>query len=441
MDKSPQFPITDHAEVKRIYESARPSDSHWNKVALNVHHFEPNHVVTQDGRRLLDFHSQILSYSLDPRAIQEAVQQAVGDVNGNILGPNCTHPVLDETQAKLAAIFRELGWGEYEIAFRSSGTRANEDGLRLGRAMLGERMHLMPLREGYHGAGLMNAVCGHGNWKGSSTVPLGMPMSFLDHEWNPMDGGRGGRDYQESFGRILECDAAANAQPYLLAEAGVMGVGGFRNIDPRKLREMAVATHGLGGLVHYDAVQTMPGRTGEGLVCVDDLVDPANPLTIPDIVTSAKGLGGGEPFAFIAARKNRFDPDTVSGLGKEYDTFGRNLRGAAACSYVLDRVREPGFMENLRARSEELRDGLKGIAERHADKIQGLTGKGMMTGLELDSAGRVANFCKAGLEKTELMVGTGGIKGTVLRLGGRLDPTSAIIGEALQKIEDTLKVS
>jgi 4-aminobutyrate aminotransferase-like enzyme len=428
--------ITYHnrSEIEQNYESARAVDGPWSSgKKMLLERREAFHLVDVMGQKFLDLHGQILCDSLGTINVMDSVRRQLEGVNMSTFGPEFTHPVLDMAQNNIAEAFRKAGWGEYSVMFNSSGTRANENALRLGRAVLGGRMHLTLLKEGYHGAGLMSATCGHSTWKAQSTFPLGVPTTFLDYR-----DGDTGRDFEESYDRMLETDAAKDALPYLMAEGGVQGVAGFELIDAEALKRMAIKTNKLKGIVHYDLVQTMPWRTSDNLFSLDGLVDPKDQRTIPDLITSAKGNGGGIPFAFLAIKKDRINTKT-EGLGKGYDTFGRTLEGAAAFNTVFTEVNKPAFQENVRQRSQQLEEGLMGLKERYGDKIKKITGKGLMRGVKLPSPESVAAFKRIGLEKTGLVIAAGGTNGNFVRIGNRLDAPANIIAEALQRIEDTLK--
>ena len=433
------------AQADALYDMARTSDGPWQPAKpLPVKAVAESYIHTWDGRHLLDLDSQILAYAFGSlrEAIPEAIQVALGDSGITILGPHSTHPAMDAAQVALQQAFEQAGWGDYEIAFQSSGTRANENALRAGRAELEGAMHPLLLREAYHGAGLLNALINHPGWRGMSTIPLGMPVTFVPFE-KPAPFLEG-RNYLPGFEDALHTDVAASARPYLMAEAGVQGVAGFRKINPEKLQQMAIETHKRGGLVHYDVVQTMPGRTaGEDIFTLDGLVDPRNEDTIPDIVVGAKGCGGwGHALAFVAFKTNSFDrskADFMARMAKDYDTYGRNVPAAIAFHEVLKRVQTEGFMKDVTASSRQWDKGLFTLFQTYPGLVSGVTGAGMMRGFEFHDAMQLAQFRNIGAAQTGFVCGAGGIKGNVARFGHRIDAPVGVIDEALNRIEDTLK--
>ncbi|GEM_PF-5451265 len=428
-------PVTPEA-AEALYESARQLSGPYNQGRpLSVKEREPFHLVGKDGMRRLDWHGRILADSLGDPEVRDRVEKVLDDNGGQeVYSPDETHEELDLAQARLSEMLHEtFGGGPWAVDFLSSGTRANENGLKHGRAALGGQMRIAALREGYHGAGLMSAIIGHSAWQSQGTMPLGGPLTFLDFVKNDR-----GRDYSPDFERFVDCGLGADGMPYLLEEAGVQGVAGFRELDRIGARRMAIITHGKGGLVHHDIVQVALDRTGEGMLEPAGMVDPSDPDTMPDIVTGAKGLGVGYPFAFTGVRQSVLDRGKGH-PGKDYDTYARNVTGATAFNVLYDRSRDPRFHDNIVERGEQLRRGLDTIQARFPDRVVGTTGRGLMTGLELDSAARVLRFRELGITKTGIICCAGGIRGNVLRLGVKLDSSPTIIDEGLQKIEDTLQ--
>lgn len=419
-----------------LYESARQLSGPYNQGRpLSVKRREPFHLVGADGIRRLDLNGRILADSLANDTVRKRVERVLDDNGGQeIYSPDETHEELDLAQVRLAEMLKQtFGGSPWIVDFLSSGTRANEQGLKYGRAALGGQMRVAVLREGYHGDGFMNALIGHSAWQSQATMPLGAPVTFLDFVKNDR-----GRDYSPDFERFVDCNLGADGMPYSLGEAGVQGVAGFKNIDPVGARQIAIVTHDKNGLVHHDIVQVALDRTGEGMLEPAGMFDAADYRTRPDIVTGAKGLGVGYPFAFTGVRQELLDRGKGH-LGKGYDTYGRNVTGATAFNALYELAQDPAFHENIVARGEQLRSGLDDIQARLSDRAVGKTGKGLMTGFELDTATRVAAFRKIGMDKTGIICCVGGIRGTILRLGFKLDSTPEIVDEGLQKIEDTLK--
>lgn len=129
-----------------------------------------------------------------------------------------------------------------------------------------------------------------------------------------------------------------------------------------------------------DEVQTGVGRTGK-LYCYE------NYGITPDIVTSAKGLGGGFPFGACLCSERLAD---VMGLGTHGTTFGGNPVACAGAVEILNRVGAPGFLQQVNEKGEYIRERLLNIKG-----VLGVRGLGMMIGvvLERDNAKEVAARC------------------------------------------------
>lgn len=426
----------DLASAENLYESARPSDGPYNTPnPLTIARREPFHLRLTDERRFLDLDGQVLCDSAGDESIQRRVAVTMEETgNMEVFKPGFTHPEIDLAQQRIASLLDETyGGGPWQVSFRSSGTRANEEAIGYAAAALEGDAHLVLNREGYHGAGLMRALIGQSGWRSRATIPLGIPVTHLDFINGP-----DGRDYFDDFERLAECTLGTDGKPFYITEGGVGGVMGFRNLNPRAIQASSILAHQKGGGVQFDNVQVMPFRTGDNFLSVNDLVDPNEPLTIPDVVTSAKGNGVGSPFAFVAVRKAFLDR-AQGHLGKDYDTYGRNLRGIAAFNALYEMLQRNGFVPDMQRRMARWVEGLQTIAEAHSDKVKEVTGKGFMSGLELDDAERVRNFVKTGLEKTMLAVNMGSVRGDVVRLGPKLDSPDEILNDGLQKIEDTIR--
>jgi len=118
-------------------------------------------------------------------------------------------------------------------------------------------------------------------------------------------------------------------------------------------------------------VQTGSGRTGT--LWYHEQVG-----VVPDIMTLAKGLGGGVPIGAVLAKEacSVFEP------GDHGSTFGGNALATAAGAYVIRQLVEGGVMDNVRARGEQLERRLAGIEDR-SPLVAGQRGVGLLRGLVL----------------------------------------------------------
>ena len=151
-------------------------------------------------------------------------------------------------------------------------------------------------------------------------------------------------------------------------------------------------------LLIVDEVQTGIGRTGSRFAFEQ------TPLK-PDIISLAKGLGGGFPIAAILGTKELYD---TFGPGSHGTTFGGNPLGVAVAQKVIDIVFQPEFLNEVKKKSEYFIDKLK---EAFPDGEFKVKGKGLLLGLE--SENEVGEYIGK-LEEAGLLVCPAGTK--VLRL-------------------------
>ncbi len=152
----------------------------------------------------------------------------------------------------------------------------------------------------------------------------------------------------------------------------VQGEGGVIPGDPDYLRRLRETADEFGILLIFDEVQTGMGRTGS-------LFAHQRLGVTPDIMGSAKGLGGGFPVGACLATEKAARGMTA---GTHGSTFGGNPLAMAVASTVLDVMSEPGFFDRVEAVSRTLRLGLDRVCASYPNVIQEVRGVGLMLGLK-----------------------------------------------------------
>jgi len=169
-----------------------------------------------------------------------------------------------------------------------------------------------------------------------------------------------------------------------------------------------------GALMVLDEVQTGVGRTG---ACFAHQLDGV----VPDLMSLAKGLGGGIPIGAIVAREH------VAALikpGLHGTTFGGNHLACAAGLTVLAAVRKPGFLEHVAACGRQLADGLRALFPN-----QEVRGRGLLLGVQLGEApAKLVTAARA----QGLIVGPSG--NNTLRLAPPLVISETEVGELLARL-------
>ncbi len=161
----------------------------------------------------------------------------------------------------------------------------------------------------------------------------------------------------------------------------IQGEGGVVPVDAEFVKEAACLCKEKDLVFAIDEVQTGIGRTGTFLCYEQFGVEP-------DVVSLAKGIGGGLPLGAVMMNEKTGD---VLGFGQHGSTFGGNPVACAGASYVLDQVMKPEFLEAVRNKSEYMRKKLLEIPQ-----IKSVTGLGLMLGAELEeglTAGEIAGRC------------------------------------------------
>ena len=158
----------------------------------------------------------------------------------------------------------------------------------------------------------------------------------------------------------------------------VQGEGGVRPASKDFLQGLRDLADRHEALLIFDEVQCGVGRTGH-------LFAYQYYGVTPDIMTIAKGIGGGFPVGACLATEH-----AASGMvvGTHGSTYGGNPLGMAACEAVLDVVANPEFLANVTLMGDRLRAGLEQMIPNHDDLFEGVRGLGLMLGIKMKSDSR-----------------------------------------------------
>ncbi|WP_332065312.1 aspartate aminotransferase family protein [Bartonella sp. CB189] len=152
----------------------------------------------------------------------------------------------------------------------------------------------------------------------------------------------------------------------------IQGEGGIREVSHKNLKLLRKICDDNGLLLILDEVQTGIGRTGKLFAYEwSDIV--------PDILTLAKGLGGGFPLGACLATDKAAKNMTP---GTHGSTFGGNLLGLAVGNSVLDVILEPDFLHHVQRMGQKLRSGLLTILNTYPNIICAIHGVGLMVGIQ-----------------------------------------------------------
>ena len=321
---------------------------------LAFDHGEGAWLVTQDGRRFLDFGAGIATSSLGhahPHLVAAIATQA-----GRMLHVSNLYRVPEAE--RLAQRLVDVTFAD-SVFFCNSGAEANEGAVKMIRRAMAktgrpERSRMICFDGAFHGRTLA-MLSATGNPK------------YLDGFGTPVDG----FDHVP-FGNMNALRDAITPHTAGVLVEPIQGEGGVRVAPPGFLADLRAACDEWGLLLAFDEVQCGMGRTGALFAYQLAGVEP-------DVLTAAKGIGGGFPMGAILARESGAAHLTPGSHGT---TFGGNPMAAAAGNAVLDVLLAPGFLDGVAARGARLRAGLHRLAETCGDVYSGVRGVGLMLGLQ-----------------------------------------------------------
>jgi acetylornithine aminotransferase len=296
-------------------------------------------------------------------ALVAAVSEQVARL-GHTSNLAITEPAVAVAE-RLAAIADPTG-DSARVFLCNSGAEANEAAFKLAR--LTGRTGMVATIGGFHGR-TMGALALTGQpTKADPFRPLPGDLHFVPYG-----------DAQALAETVDETTAAVILEP-IQGEAGVVVPPTGYLADARRI------TRDVGALLIMDEVQTGVGRTGQWLAHQD----PVHAGLQPDVITLAKGLGGGLPIGAMVSlgtQVPRFTP------GAHGSTFGGNPISAAAALAVLDTIDGDGLLANVAARGAQFHAGLSSVPA-----VARVRGAGLLVGVvlaepiakEVESAARAA---------------------------------------------------
>lgn len=306
---------------------------------------EGSYLIDSEGKAYLDFSSGIGVTNL---GFHSQVQQALIQQAGRIWhSPNLYLSSLQEQVAQELA-----GSYDYLAFFCNSGAEANEAAIKLARKATGKQ-GIITFQQSFHGR-TFGAMAATGQDKIKEGFGDGVPH-FSYAIYNDL----------ASVEKLVNQDTAA-----VMLEL-VQGESGVRPAEVTFVKNLADFCRREEILLIVDEVQTGMGRTGQ-------LYSFEHYGIIPDIVTLAKGLANGLPAGALLG-KSSLAP--AFGPGSHGSTFGGNKLAMAAALETLHIMKEAGFLEEVRSKSDILLEQLQ-LAFQNHPKISAVRGLGMMIGIE-----------------------------------------------------------
>lgn len=407
-----------------------PSMLHLYEEPLVLDRGEGVRAWDPEGHEYLDLFSGILTTSVghcNPRVVEATHEQMkklghVSTLYATEMHVEAARKIADIAPGQLKRTF-----------FTNSGTEAVETALMMACLATG-RSEIIGLRVGYHGRSYMaTSVTAHSGWR-----PLATPVAGIKHARSP-------NPYRCPFKQ--PCDdtcvdkfvddleevivTTTNGRPAAFIAETVMGVAGYVVPHEGYFEKAAEVIRHYGGLLVIDEVQAGFGRCGKHWFGIQ------HTGVEPDIMVMAKGIANGAPVGATVTT----DEVAHAWKGKTISTFGGNPVSMAALCATQDELRDHDAPHNAEERGGQLRAALLDMQKRHP-WMGDIRGKGLMQAIEIvkdpetkePDLERTSRLLEATREEG-VLIGLGGLHGTVIRIGPSLLITEDEMAEGIGKLE------
>ena len=353
----------------------------------------------ENGKKYIDFGSGIgvTAFGINDPVWTKAVEEQLHRVQ------HTSNLYYTAPCAKLAQLLCEKS-GMKKVFFGNSGAEANEGAIKFARKYSFDK----------YGAGRSTIITLVNSFHGRTITTLAATGQDSFHTvFDPFTPG-----FKYCPANDIEAlqTAATDDVCAVLFEC-VQGEGGVNNLSPTFVNAIAKLAKEKDILIAVDEVQTGNGRTGTYFAYQQYGI-------APDIVTTAKGLGGGLPIGAVLFGEKLQDTMTPGSHGS---TFGGNPVVAAGACSIVERI-DDDFLSEVQRKSEKIRTALAKVKG-----VQSISGMGLMLGIETDKpAGEVAKACLA----NGLLILTAKTK---LRLLPALNISDAELDEGLEILKGVLE--
>ena len=349
----------------------------YNRADLAFDRGEGAWLYTAEGRRYLDFAAGIAVNSLGhshPHLV------ATLETQGRKLWHVSNLYRIPEGE-RFAQRLCDASFAD-KVFFSNSGVEAIECGIKLVRKYHDEsgspnRWRIITCNGSFHGRTL-TTLAAAGNPKYLAGFAPEVPG--FDHV---------------AFNNLNELRAAITDETAAILVEPVQGEGGIRAGSLDYLKALREICDEFGLLLFFDEVQCGMGRTGK-------LFAHEWAGIVPDVLATAKGIGGGFPLGACLATDKAAVGMTA---GTHGSTYGGNPLAMAVGNAVLDVLLGEGFLERVQRMGKQLRGELEGLAKRHPPVFSEVRGQGLMLGLKAEPP---AGEIQAALREAGLLTVTAG---------------------------------
>lgn len=321
----------------------------YSRFPIEIVSGEGSYVTGADGKRYIDMGTGIAVniFGLCDKKWQDAVKAQIDSFQ------HTSNLFYHEPSARLAKMLCEKT-GLDKVFFSNSGAEANECAIKVARKWAAERRGedtytILTLENSFHGRTLTTlAATGQEHYH-----ELFRPLTpgFMHAQAGDMSSLMEICDKEKIAAVMIEC---------------IQGEGGVNALDAEYVRALREYTRERDILLIVDEVQTGNGRTGKMYAYM-------NYGITPDIVTTAKGIGGGLPIGVTMMSE---EVSGVLSAGDHGSTFGANPISCAGAISIVERLDEKLF-EEVRRKSEYIISTLSG-----AEGVEGVSGMGLMLGIK-----------------------------------------------------------
>jgi 4-aminobutyrate aminotransferase/(S)-3-amino-2-methylpropionate transaminase len=392
-----------------------------------------------DGNRLIDFATGIAVLNVGhsaPEVVEAAQKQLELDTH------TCFHVTANEPYIELAERLNALTPGDFEkrTMFANSGAEAVENAVKIARYAT-KRPAVVTFDHAFHGRTLLGMsltakVMPYKQGMGPFApevyrLPFAYPYRWLSGAERCAEEALA-YAMDEMHKHIGEDNIAA-----VIVEP-IQGEGGFIVPAPGFLKGLAEFCAENGIVFISDEIQAGMGRAGRWFAIEDEGV-------VPDLITSAKSLGGGMPISAITGRAELMDTVHVGGLG---GTYGGNPVAAAAALAVLEKIEREDLLAAARRTGEIVSQRFEEMRSRYP-AIGDVRGRGAMWALELvaDQATKepMAGDTMGAIARTALENGvvvlTAGTYGNVVRLLPPINIDETLLQDGLNVLDEAIRAA
>lgn len=335
------------------------------------------YLYTEDGTRYLDFASGIAVNAFGHN--HPYLNQRLKDQLDRLW--HVSNLYQSSEAERLASRLIEHSFGSGHAFFTNSGAEANETAFKICRRYhdrhgAPQRKTIVSLSHAFHGRTL------------ATLAATGNP-DYLDG-FDPIPGGF----VQIPVDDLDALDQALSPTCAAIIVEVVQGEGGVNCLTQPYLEAIRTLSQERGILMIIDDIQAGMGRTGT-------LFSYSQFGITPDLLTLAKGLGGGFPIGACLVKAPYGDGMT---LGSHGNTFGGNALATCVGNAVLDLLLEPNFLPSIVEKGHHLADKMQELIKRMPHQLIGMSGMGLMRAFHIQ--GEVLPLVQAALEEGLLIVPT-----------------------------------